>query len=204
MRPATDKKTKRKDGLKRQGEIMAAALELFGQKGYAATSIDDIIAAAGTARGTFYLHFAGKSDLFAMIVETYLGQLEAMIRTLDISLDVPSADLRQLYRDAARTLAAIPAVKPFVRIMLLEAVGSGTQERIKAFFDEVTRITAKYIAEAQRSGKVVRSLDPLALALCIVGAVKELVQRWAAPRARFDIGSGIDTALEVYFRGMLT
>ncbi|HEY3446369.1 MAG TPA: TetR/AcrR family transcriptional regulator [Myxococcales bacterium] len=200
---ATAPRVKRKDGLKRQGEIMAAALKLFAEKGFAATSINDIIEAAGAARGTFYLHFTGKGDLLKMIVETYLRQLDAVIETLDISMDLPGEELRQLYRDSVRALAREPEVKCFVKVMLRESLGTETQERVSEFFEKVVQVSARYIAQAQQSGRVVRSLEPVALSVCIVGAVKELLLRWTTAEASFDLEASVDTAIEVYFRGML-
>jgi len=42
---------------------MNAALECFGRKGYGATTVEEIVAAAGVARGTFYLHFENKLEV---------------------------------------------------------------------------------------------------------------------------------------------
>ncbi|MGC4119642.1 MAG: TetR/AcrR family transcriptional regulator [Myxococcales bacterium] len=194
---------KRKDGLKRQGELMATALELFAKKGYGATSIDDIIEAAGAARGTFYLHFTGKADLFAMIVDTNLRQLDAVIETLDISMDLPGEELKQLYRGAVRGVSSTPEVRQFVKLMLCDATAAGAHERVNAFFEKVIQVSAKYIAQAQKRRRVVRSIDPLACSVCIVGAVKELLLRWAATGDAFDLPAAVDTAIDVYFRGML-
>ncbi len=200
----TERRPKRRDGLKRQSEIMATALRLFADKGYQNTSIEDIIGAAGAARGTFYLHFRGKGDLFAMIVESYLGELEAVIETLDISLDKTRAELEDFYREAVRTLAGLPAMKSFVRVMLLDAMGTETHDRVEAFFDRIVRLSADYIARAQQSGRVLPSLDPFALATAIVGAVRGLLRRWTRSDAgEFDLVRAVDTVIEVFFRGML-
>jgi AcrR family transcriptional regulator len=43
--------------------LIAAATELFVDRGYAATTVDDIATGAGTTRATFYAHFRGKADL---------------------------------------------------------------------------------------------------------------------------------------------
>jgi AcrR family transcriptional regulator len=43
-------------------------LELFGEKGYAATTVDDIASAAGSTRTTFYLHFPSKADLMSALL----------------------------------------------------------------------------------------------------------------------------------------
>lgn len=50
--------------------LLDRGLELFEEKGYPATTVDDIAAAAGTTRATFYLHFPSKADLMRSLVET--------------------------------------------------------------------------------------------------------------------------------------
>lgn len=48
--------------------FLAKALDLFGTKGYAATTIDDIATAAGSTRTTFYLHFSSKADVMSALL----------------------------------------------------------------------------------------------------------------------------------------
>jgi len=49
--------------------LVVAARELFGERGYAATSIDEVASRAGVTKGAFYHHFAGKADLFQVVYE---------------------------------------------------------------------------------------------------------------------------------------
>jgi AcrR family transcriptional regulator len=49
--------------------ILSAALNLFETKGYAATTVDDIAAAAGTTRVTFYAYFPSRADLMRALIE---------------------------------------------------------------------------------------------------------------------------------------
>jgi len=51
------------------GELIAAARELFARQGYAATSLDEIAAAAHVTKGAVYHHFAGKRDVFRAVYE---------------------------------------------------------------------------------------------------------------------------------------
>jgi len=57
---------RRKDA--RPEEIIAAALDLFVERGYAATRLDDVAARAGISKGTLYLYFENKEDLFKAVV----------------------------------------------------------------------------------------------------------------------------------------
>lgn len=58
---------RRKDA--RPSELTAAALELFVEKGFAATRLDDVAAHAGVSKGTLYLYFDSKEALFKAVVE---------------------------------------------------------------------------------------------------------------------------------------
>ncbi|MEU2030447.1 TetR/AcrR family transcriptional regulator [Nocardia amamiensis] len=52
-----------------RARLMEAAKELFAARGYAAVRVDDIAAAVGCSRATFYLHFAGKLEILRAIAE---------------------------------------------------------------------------------------------------------------------------------------
>lgn len=62
--------TRRKEA--RPEEILLAALTLFVDKGYAATKIEDIARAAGVTRGTPYLYFANKEEIFTAVIRQLL------------------------------------------------------------------------------------------------------------------------------------
>lgn len=57
---------RRKDA--RPQELLASALDLFVERGYAATRLDDVAAQAGVSKGTLYLYFANKEELFKAVV----------------------------------------------------------------------------------------------------------------------------------------
>lgn len=61
---------RRKDA--RPAELTAAALELFVERGYAATRLEDVAAAAGVSKGTLYLYFDCKESLFKAVVRAGL------------------------------------------------------------------------------------------------------------------------------------
>jgi AcrR family transcriptional regulator len=59
---------RRKDA--RPGELLSAALEVFAERGFAATKLDDVAKRAGVSKGTVYLYFASKEALFKAAVES--------------------------------------------------------------------------------------------------------------------------------------
>jgi len=59
----------------RPAELLAAALELFVERGYAATRLEDVAKRAGVSKGTVYLYFPGKEDLFKAVVREGLVPL---------------------------------------------------------------------------------------------------------------------------------
>jgi AcrR family transcriptional regulator len=74
---------RRKDA--RHGELTAAALEIFVEKGFAATRLDDVAKRAGVSKGTLYLYFESKEELFKAVVRegivAELGEAEEFIDT---------------------------------------------------------------------------------------------------------------------------
>jgi TetR/AcrR family transcriptional regulator len=60
------KRERRKES--RPGELLAAALSLFVDKGYAATRVEEVAKMAGVSKGTLFLYFPSKEDLFKAVV----------------------------------------------------------------------------------------------------------------------------------------
>jgi AcrR family transcriptional regulator len=69
----------------RPEELIEAALAVFGERGFRQTTLEEVAARAGVSKGTVYLYFASKDDLFRAVVKqkvvTLLEPAEAMART---------------------------------------------------------------------------------------------------------------------------
>ena len=64
--PERARRTRRKEA--RPGELLEAALALFVEKGFAATRVEEVAARAGVSKGTLFLYFASKEELFKAVV----------------------------------------------------------------------------------------------------------------------------------------
>ena len=69
--PASAKRERRKDA--RPGELLDAALDLFVEKGFAATRAEEVALRAGVSKGTLFLYFATKEDLFKAVVRSNIS-----------------------------------------------------------------------------------------------------------------------------------
>ena len=93
---AAIKHRRRKDA--RPGELLAAALALFVERGYVATRLQDVAVQAGVAKGTIYRYFKNKDELLAAVVHEYIRP--TMEEIDDATMMNPSS------RDRLRTVIA--------------------------------------------------------------------------------------------------
>jgi AcrR family transcriptional regulator len=106
----------------RRDAILAAALEEFAARGFAAARLDDVARRAGVAKGTIYLYFRDKESLFQELVRTMLSPLVGVIEA------APAADMP--VRAVAETIVDL-----FVR----EIYGTRRKDVIRLIISEGTR-----------------------------------------------------------------
>jgi AcrR family transcriptional regulator len=96
LRPGTSGRPRKPGGpspralqsAKRKEAILAAALEEFSARGFAAARLDDVASRAGVAKGTIYLHFRDKEMLFQELVRSQLSPVVSALESAQVS-DVP-------------------------------------------------------------------------------------------------------------------
>ncbi|PJO42304.1 TetR/AcrR family transcriptional regulator [Lysinibacillus xylanilyticus] len=79
----------RKEAMERRNEILDAADELFGQKGFDGTSTNDILEKVGIARGTLYYHFKSKEDIMDALIERYNTQILGSAKEIASNKNIP-------------------------------------------------------------------------------------------------------------------
>lgn len=78
-----------KEAEERKNEILDVAGKLFGEKGYDATSTNDILKEIGIARGTLYYHFKSKEDILDAMIERITSNLVANAKEIAGKKDMP-------------------------------------------------------------------------------------------------------------------
>lgn len=188
----------------RRAQLLQCAKAVFAERGYHAASVADVITAAGVARGTFYLYFDGKRQLFGRILDDLLQELDARIRVIELGPDA-APPVEQLRANLRRVLTLLLRDRALVRILLHEAVAldADGRERLEAFY----RKLLDHIETSLRLGielRLVRPCDPPIAAACILGAVKEAVaQLVERPGAGDEVERVIDQILAFGLHGVL-
>jgi AcrR family transcriptional regulator len=110
-RPAAGRKL-RAQGRQTLAKLLEAGLEVFGEKGYHAARVDDVVRRAETSHGTFYLYFSNKDDLLRALAEECAVEMQDLSAGLgEVSPDVEGrAELRRWVEGFWRTYARFGAV----------------------------------------------------------------------------------------------
>jgi AcrR family transcriptional regulator len=182
--------------------LVDSALNLFGEKGYASTSVQEITEAAGVTKGAFYHHFESKEDLLRLIhddfVDYYLSVLETVLEKNKAS--DPAGQLRELFR---AFLPIVEQYQPSVTVFFQERRFL-TGERFKAVKRKRDRFDAlfrKVIEDGVASGSFRKDLDPRIVDLGILGMLS-WVHQWYRPGGRYTAEQVADIFAELVLGGL--
>jgi len=172
-RSATQKSPRwRRRKEERPAEIIAAALETFAERGFAATRLDDIAERAGVTRGTLYLYFPSKEDLFKAVVRQaivpVIARGEAM---LGQSQESSSALLAKILLMIPGVVADSP-VSAMPKLMISEA--RNFPDLAQFYLQEVIRRGRKLVTAIIERGVErgeFRPVDMDHVFYCVVGPV---------------------------------
>jgi len=153
----------------RPAEIIEAALALFIERGFGATRIEDVARRAGVAKGTLFVYFPTKEDLFRAVAQTMLSTNLAQIQQAAADLDRPMKELVPMLLGLAAHVGdtGLPAL---ARLLIGESRAFPDLARV--WHDEVvSKVLGLLIAaieRAQARGEI-RPGDPQLHAFSIIG-----------------------------------
>lgn len=153
-------KTKRK--------IFETSMKLFAEKGYDATSIEEITATVGVAKGTLYYHFSSKEEIFNFLVE------EGM-KLLQNSIDIKSAKFSN-YIDKLKAIVLIQIkivvkYEDLITILLSQFWGNESRnQKCKKHILEYINKIEKIVEDGIKAGQI-KNGNPQAIASEIYGLI---------------------------------
>ncbi len=202
--PPPARRVRRKDA--RPGEILAAALALFAERGFAATRLEDVARRAGISKGTIYLYFPTKEELFRAVVrQDVLPALAAMEARAAAHQGTAAAMLRELATTLLRRLDSDLAAIP--KLVLTE---SGNFPSLARFYAEEVaargmRLIAGVLARGIADGEF-RPVDVTAVVPSVIAPLM-LAMLWRSSIGRhaalpLDPEAILKAHLDVLLRGL--
>ncbi len=159
----------------RHQDILSAARDVFARLGYHRATVEDIVAAAGVARGTFYLYFEDKRAVFAELVDRFSARLSMAIQSIVVGDPALPVD-KQIEGNVRGILAVALNDRPMTKILFTDTTGidPAFDRRLAIFYDEVVQLLSESLRTGQMLG-IVADGEPRVLAYLTVGALKELL-----------------------------
>ncbi|WP_042436620.1 TetR family transcriptional regulator [Streptacidiphilus albus] len=188
-------------------DLAAAAMELFANQGYEETTVDQIAAAAGVARRTFFRYFRSKEEAIFPDHDDTLVRVADLLADADPSehpLDVVCRGIKEVLR----MYAATPNVS-VARYRLIRQVPT-LREREIAVVARYERLFTRYLlgrfdTAGQSSGGWARGVGDDAMlaevsAAAVVAAHNHVLRRWLRSGGRGEVEPQLDHAFEVIKR----
>ena len=148
---------RRKDA--RPSELTAAALELFVEKGFAATRLEDVAARAGVSKGTLYLYFDSKEELFKAVIQSAVLPVLAEGEQIFENFDGTASELlRALVNGWWRLFGSTP-LSGIPKLMISEA--GNFPEIAKYYHDNVIVRGKRLFARALERGIAAGEFRPI-------------------------------------------
>jgi AcrR family transcriptional regulator len=175
---------RRKDA--RPQEIITAALSSFAERGFAATRLDDIAARAGVTRGTLYLYFSSKEELFKAVVRQFLLPIFARREEMLAAATGPTPDLLAKFILSFPEAIGSSPVSAIPKLVLSEA--GNFPDLARFYVDEVLRRGRRLVRGLLRRGierGEFRNVDVDQVFYCVVAPLL-VTMLWRHSLAPYD------------------
>ncbi len=189
MQAEPEARTRQQQKDETRAKIFAAATQLFAQNGYHATTVAEIVAAAGVAKGTFFVHFPSKDAVIAALVRIQTGAARKA-REKALATGGPVEALRAAVLALGSRAGVSRSLSRGVLAATLESqeVGGEAAGLFEELFEEMKRDARA----ARREGLLASGVDPETLAASLMASYLGAVLHFtSSPRAK-----SLDTILE--------
>jgi AcrR family transcriptional regulator len=187
----------------RRQQILSVARDVFARRGYHAAKVDDIVAAAGVARGTFYLYFQDKRAIFGEIVDRTIARIGIAIVRVD-PRDTVRSVADQIRENIRRIVRVLLDDRATTKILLTDALGvdPAFDQKLLSFYDEMSSMLERSLSDGQ-SLNVVRDGDVRLFSWLTMGAIKEVMFQIVQRGASYDEDMLVDGVFTFFRQGFL-
>jgi AcrR family transcriptional regulator len=176
--------------------LLNVAVELFNERGYDGTSMDDLARRLGISKSAIYHHVRSKEELLQLAVDHALDGLFAAADEAS-AISGPAIDRLELL--VRRSVVVLAERLPFVTLLLRVRGNTRTERAALTRRREFDRIVAELVKQAEVEGDVRPDIDPAITSRLLFGMVNSLIE-WYRPRE--DAADLADAVAKVAFKGI--
>lgn len=156
--------------------ILDAALDVFSDKGYYDTRLDEIVDESDTSKGAIYFHFPNKERLFLALVDQFADHLE---RQVVEAIQQEPAGMGRVRAALETCLQTFSRYRRPAKIMLVQAVGLGStfEGKRNEISDRFATLIETYLLEAIELGEI-EPVDTEVVSHAWMGSLYGVVIRW--------------------------
>src|SRR5690606_10937907 len=156
--------------------LLEAATQVFSEKGYYATAVDDIVHASKTSKGSFYHFFPSKQEIFLALVDRLYGRL---VSRVEEAIADQRGALAKVDAALKAALDDIAKHRRIARILFIEAAGLGHafNEKLFQLHTSFAKLIENHLRRAVEEGSI-PPIDTELAAYAWFGAINEVVIRW--------------------------
>lgn len=190
---------------KRRQSLVIAARDVFAQKGYHAATVDDITRAAGVAKGTFYLYFQEKREIYYEVVRGFLQLIKDIGRAVGEDSRGGGDYFSKAEHAAQQLMRIFVENREMARLAYRESMGLDPEleKMIGGFYREIAEVEAANIRVGIELG-LFRPVDPLLTAYAHIGMVERVLLAMLEPDSGLpDPDTIVKEMLSVAVEGLL-
>lgn len=183
-----------------EAEILRAAADMFSERGYQATTLDEIAAQAGIGRASFYSYFPNKEELLRRIYNQVISSTQAALGRIAAE-DLPTPDkLRRIIRYQIGYLADH---KPLVQVFFSELVNLPREmARSVAHANRAFRQVIEHVvADGVQKGELI-ALHPRRVTYALIGMCN-WTHRWYQPGGEWTPDTVAEEIIRILESGYL-
>jgi AcrR family transcriptional regulator len=180
--------------------LLAVAVKVFNERGYEATSMEDLSRKLGITKSAIYYHVPSKDELLRLALDRALNGLSEVANESRARTGPAIDRLEFLVRES---IAVLVDRLPFVTLLLRVRGNTKVERDALTRRREFDQVVADLVKQAEAEGDVRPDIDPAVTARLLFGTVNSLIE-WYRPRGGLGSAELADAVCAMAFSGLRT
>jgi len=187
-------------------QLLEKALLVFSQKGYTATTLQDIAAAAQVTRGAIYWHFGGKAELYNTLIREYADRGNSIMQEAVAEGGTLLDILRRVFVRQLQAIERDPEMRALMELVSFKTgpvpeLAAGRQQQIEAGLSLIEMLSG-IMAQGVEAGLLRSDIAAPDLARAYLAYQNGLIQLWLTAPEQFSLQDRAATFAEVLLTGI--